>query len=587
MARSSCTPKEPLIKLGQGEPPVLDYNLPQSTCLTATGRLPLAIATEAFQSHCFKAPEDNFWVRAETADATALAERLSADFKGAVAVPYVSVAGHRTAVPRRVDWTGPATGVAAPLPSDSPAPATRNSAPLRSSPIASTRRTTTARTPAPAAGTAPRVSAATSFEMIDFAEVATNISRGYRPFATRDFSGRVQLRYTPKPVVPIPRLLLVETYRMCSYLGDYGAGKTLNTFSLLPGEKTEITLRTYRDVESTSVASENILDSFSETSADEFESLVEDEQTVSEAETEQEQIDNSQNGGLSLGGDVLGITFGIGGQASHGKSTSASSTRTDNTRVLNRALERHVEETSYSREVEVNTSSTVTEKEGEESSVVRTIENINRSRVLNFVFRQLLQEYVTITWLDEVRLVYTNGYPESTVAIELHELDELLPDVIKPERVKEVKERILQEYCNVHNWRGQAKRFIERVERSNEGCEFGDARAKLVFYRKALDLHDEAEGITVPGVILSVQAHVLRTPAVVVESLLGQGEALDCYNAELQDAAVERAKLDNRKTGVALEILDAISDPEAKVRAYRRLFYENPDAAEDADSAEE
>ena len=427
--------------------------------------------------------------------------------------------------------------------------------------------------------------AATSFESIDLAEVATNIESGYRPIATRDFSGRVQLRYTPKPIVPIPRLLFVETYRMCSYLGDYGAGKTLNTFSLLPGEKTEITLRTYRDVESTSVASENILDSFSETSADEFESLVEDEQTVSEAETEQEQIDNSQSGGLSLGGDVLGITFGIGGQASHGKSTSASSTRTDNTRVLNRALERHVEETSYAREVEINTSSTVTEKEGEESSVVRTIENINRSRVLNFVFRQLLQEYITITWLDEVRVVYTNGYPESTVAIELHELDELLPDVIKPERVQEVKAQILQEYCNVYNWRGQAKRFIERVERSNEGCEFGDARKKLVFYRKALDLHDEAEGITVPGVILSVQSHVLRTPAVVAESLLGQGEALDCYNAELQDAAVERAKLDNRKTGVALQILDAITDPEAKVRAYRRLFFEDPD--EDAESTEE
>ena len=47
------------------------------------------------------------------------------------------------------------------------------------------------------------------------------------------------------PVAPaVPRFALVETWELRSYLGDYGLGRTLNTFSLLPGERVTITVET-------------------------------------------------------------------------------------------------------------------------------------------------------------------------------------------------------------------------------------------------------------------------------------------------------------------------------------------------------
>ena len=84
-----------------------------------------------------------------------------------------------------------------------------------------------------------------------------------------------------------------------------------------------------------------------------------------------------------------------------------------------------------------------------------------------------------------------------------------------------------------------------------------------------------------PGVIKRVQRNVLRTPAVVVDSLLGQGESLDCYNQLLQDAAVERAHLDNRVTRTALDIVDSLPQPNQKVGAYAALLRSEPSDVEE------
>jgi hypothetical protein len=68
-----------------------------------------------------------------------------------------------------------------------------------------------------------------------------------------------------------PIFCLVEEYTVASYLVNYGAGKTLNTFTLLPSEKTSITIRTYKESTETKKRAENVMDSFSEDSAREFE----------------------------------------------------------------------------------------------------------------------------------------------------------------------------------------------------------------------------------------------------------------------------------------------------------------------------
>lgn len=96
----------------------------------------------------------------------------------------------------------------------------------------------------------------------------------------------------------------------------------------------------------------------------------------------------------------------------------------------------------------------------------------------------------------------------------------------------------------------------------------------------------------------------MRTPSLVSEALLGQGEALDCYNQQLQDAAVTAADLNNMSSMIhnisagmdilqskerlemdkeqlqqeisriqqAMAAIDDISDPIEKAKLYKKIF---------------
>jgi hypothetical protein len=72
----------------------------------------------------------------------------------------------------------------------------------------------------------------------------------------------------PVPPEPRPRLLLVEVYRLSSYLGSYGAGRVLKTLTLLPGEKTKVSVKTYTHSTTDAKQASSILDSFTKESAD-------------------------------------------------------------------------------------------------------------------------------------------------------------------------------------------------------------------------------------------------------------------------------------------------------------------------------
>src|SRR5207249_11419715 len=79
-----------------------------------------------------------------------------------------------------------------------------------------------------------------------------------------------------------PRLFLIETYRLSSYLGQYGAGRTINTFSLLPGEKTKISVKTYTKTDENAKSASSILDSVSDESTKDFENSLSTEQSNKE-----------------------------------------------------------------------------------------------------------------------------------------------------------------------------------------------------------------------------------------------------------------------------------------------------------------
>jgi len=542
MDRRTCLPDEPLIKMGGGEAPTLDYNLPQSTAITAYGLIPVEFRTAQFKQAAFERPDDQFL--GQFKDPTT--EGIAADLK------------------RKLADGRPLAGITAP--SSFGGSARSGTANRRSGGGLGPGNTGTSdQSGRPSDEEVVRA----AFENTDPEDLAEAILMGARPVVRRMLSGK-QVSYM---VIPTPRarpgIYILEEYRISSWLRDYGAGRTVSTFTLLPGEKTTITLRTYRDMESTRSVSENVLDSFTEASADEFERLVEEEKGVNVSGS----LSGSRNSSLGLSASVpVGGGASAGGSASTSSSISATMARASNSRTLERALEKHVQTSSRTREVEVNVSMSVALSTGEERTVTRELVNINRSRVLNFVFRQLLQEYTTLVWLNDIRFVFTNGDPASTVVVDLPRLEAFLQTYLRPDEIEGALAALLKDYCKVFNYDDERFTFIERHEESYGDCPFAAEGETVEYWRKRKDLKDEFDGIEVPGVIMEASTQVLPTSSIIGEALLGQGEALDCYNMSLQDAAVQSADLRNRRLETALVVIDAVEAPMEQAEAFDLIF---------------
>ena len=260
-----------------------------------------------------------------------------------------------------------------------------------------------------------------------------------------------------------------------------------------------------------------------------------------------------------------------GGSLSVNTTTEAVSQQVS---TLNSAVSHHVQTADTQRQVEINTDVTSTAISETETTTTRTLENINRSRVLNFVFRQLLQEYHTLTYLDEVSLVYSNGYDTSRKTGTLSSMDNLLRAVlVDAKAVAAVRNDIYVHLCNIPDYTGTRVSFIEKVTEAQRNCiEPDQDKEPLTYVRKRKDLKQAYKDKTVNGIILNVTHRILRTPSVIVDALLGQGEALDCYNQHLQEAAFDGAHLANRKQEQALAVIEAIPNPADWARLYNHVF---------------
>lgn len=231
--------------------------------------------------------------------------------------------------------------------------------------------------------------------------------------------------------------------------------------------------------------------------------------------------------------------------------------RQSNINTINSALDKHVQSSNSMRQININTSTSDTARSGEEDTTVREIMNYNKSRVINFIFRQLKQEYTVITALTNLKFIYSNGYPESFTVVDLNNLDNMLKDIIMdgdpnapvdPHPVEyyrdKVKCALLQDYCQVLNYNDTMKDFLDRKTITKGTC-FTQWLPNCVtqdesFWRVKPGITDSyTDGdntITVNGVILSVQKQTLQTSSVIADALLGRGEALDCFNQKAQDA---------------------------------------------------
>lgn len=331
----------------------------------------------------------------------------------------------------------------------------------------------------------------------------------------------------PVPEEPDPHLYLVETLRLTSYLGDYGAGRIVKTFSLLPGEVTTISVKTYRQTESTSKSASSVLDSLTQESASDLQTSLTTEQSDQKSFAKADEYYADVSASAKWGWGSASGKAGVKG--------SSNATREEAVKNVSNATEKHSASASAKREVEVNTSYEVSEKAGEEVSIERRIENINLSRTLNFIFRQMNQEFVTFLHLTDVRIGFFNGDGKSTREVPLSALDRLLDEVVEPAKQAEVRGIILDQLSGVRDHVGNSVDVTREVTVSP-----GDTY--LQFNTDLATSFEDQQGreYEIPGVLLKADYLTMRTEGVIVEAMLGNGPALDSYAERLQELEVQR-----------------------------------------------
>lgn len=387
----------------------------------------------------------------------------------------------------------------------------------------------------------------------------------------------VNVTLIPDVVSRLNRLILVESYRLSSYLGGYGAGRTIKTFSLLPGEKTKISVKTYTKTEADAKSASSILDSFTQESSDDFERSMGKEQSNKKNYDESFNYKVDATASASWGWGSASVSGGVSG--------GTNSAREEFAKNIANSTQKHAARASAKRDVQINTSYEVKESSGEETSVERVIENINVSRTLNFVFRQMNQEFITILHLVDVRVgffkvvqVQGQSQPQYTYKeVTLPELDALLEEAIVPEKRAEVRTDIIRQLSNIFDYKDRRHQFVqEEPMRDHNGQIIPLSQYLRVRKDYTSTYLDEATGtqIKVPGIVLDASKYVLRTEGVIVEALLGQGDALDAYSHGLQDAAVreknlanDRARAEIRKEQLALQIIESKDAEKAKLFA--------------------
>lgn len=554
MNTTSCNPQEPFIKLDEkGKASIINYNLPQSTCYRASSFLQLDLPRFVFNKAIL--PKDNFWNLADKLSKEEWIGKLRDQMDFAIADPIFENAAllKKSSIRNFGEFTR--------LPTINPGVKDEID------PVNIVKRISV-----------KEASTEDAIAGVPISNIADKIKKGFKPVLKESLTGKAYIDYLARPKIFEPKIVIELRLKMCSFLGDYGAGRTVKTFSLLPGERTTISIKSWEENEESKKEASNVLDSLSESSANELQTIIESEETHSSESSETTTNEFGGGGGLNVGLNLGILKIGANGKAEGSKEKTFGSAVSEQVKNLVNSTSTHVSKSDALRQIEINSEHASTSSSGTENSTLRELENINQSRVLNFVFRQLLQEFFTITYLDDVSIIYSTGSPENRKVTSLSGLDDFLNDVIPQEKHRaRVKGVILNRLCSIYDYQGSKQQFIECVE-ENLSCDLDCAclppieSENYCYFRKRSDLKQSYNGKTVNGIILDTTHRIVRTSAVVVDALLGQGEALDCYNQQLQDADVLGLELENKKLQQAIDIINQLANPEQKARLYQSVF---------------
>jgi hypothetical protein len=401
------------------------------------------------------------------------------------------------------------------------------------------------------------------------------------PEATWSGQPRTSAPQEPEPE-PDPQLFIVERYGISSLLGDYGMGRTVKTFTLLPGESTTISLKTWQSSRESIEESSSIIDSHEQSARDRFANTVQSETTDRSTRSQTEKWHAEAEASASWGWGKAKVSGGASGEYQSGREQFA--------RQASDAVNEHAAEASSKRELSVSSSSERTEETGMESLVERTITNANMRRVLNFVFRELNQTYTTKLHLRDIRIGFTNGRLNSWAEVPLSGLRTLLEELVSPEHIEAVAQRLLKVAGIVLDRNDAPVNVLERVTIDPDGTGASSEPAKVeddgefpapterIYYRfRRGPLGQEDERNPVEGVLLSNLEIVMRTDSLIVEALLGQADALDAFAMEIQKATAAERTLANRREQLLHETLKDVDDPERRAELAASLFGPGPE----------
>lgn len=350
-------------------------------------------------------------------------------------------------------------------------------------------------------------------------------------------------------------LVIREEIRLSIFARDYGAGKTLHTFTLLPGEETQISIETKKEREEMSTS---ILDSFSQQSYSSFQKTLEQQQSNVENIKETQQMSGSASAKGSYGFNSAkgSASFNYGMQA----------TRDSVSESMRSALESHASEASANRVISIDTKSekiTTTDIE----SVFRKIKNLNESRALNFVFRQLNQEFIAIKHLVDVRIALWDGVSFKEEC-SLTELDSFLEDHVIVDKIDLVKKSILNNLL-FKDYKDDYHCLYEKKKVNIEPCEeihlAHDAdNLEYIRFKRCNSKYEKTQNICrdnsqdqnimddscndpiiVPGFIMGVESYMMKTYGVVVDALLGKNNAIEDNIINIRNAELEAKQLEN------------------------------------------
>nr|WP_024835382.1 hypothetical protein [Clostridium sp. 12(A)] len=331
-------------------------------------------------------------------------------------------------------------------------------------------------------------------------------------------------------------LMITEIYNKSIFSLGFGTGKILNTFTLLPGEETEITISSSM---TTSLEYESILDSYSDNSKKSFETTVNEQETDESKNVEIETMNGAAKARANWG---LGNAKGSG---SFNYSMQAS--RDNFSEKMKNSIKKHASTASASRVVKVDMKNERVITNTSET-VLRKIKNPNINCTLNFTFHQLTQHFLIIEHLIDVKLCiwdldnsdHTKG---KLYEYSLQQLDNLLKDFIKEEKKEKVKDTLLAQ-LHFYDYLNESKQIYEIVVLPN-----GIYRRFLKTNTDYIHVNPDGsqETITVPGYILSADTITMGANGIVAETVLGNNPALEDYLLKTRDEDIRLKQLENNQ----------------------------------------